>query len=80
LTVTSGGKGNPGALVECEELPTCTYGAASFVLDVIGGAPAEVLAKEEPLSGGEFPCPPNSHWTASYSITNPTKGWVEKEP
>jgi hypothetical protein len=80
LTVTSGGKGNPGALVECGELPTCTYGAAKFVLDAIGGAPGEVLAKEEPLSGGAFPCPPESKWTATYVVNNPTKGWLEKEP
>jgi hypothetical protein len=71
LKVESGGKGNPGAKVECKGLPTCTYSAASVTLDVTGGNPATVVANKEALSGGAFPCPPNAQWTATYTVNAP---------
>jgi hypothetical protein len=80
LTVTSSGKGNPGASVACEGLPTCEFTTSSAVLSVKGGNPA--IAKAESINlaiAGGFGCPTEAHWTAEYEVLAPKPLFIEKE-
>jgi hypothetical protein len=73
FTVGKGTGGAPGAHVVCGALIDCTFTGEGIQLDVDGGAPALVLAKEEVLakeSGGFF-CPSTSTWTATYTVSAP---------
>jgi hypothetical protein len=75
LTVTSGGSGDPGAKVDCgANVLRCQFTSPSIVLDVTGGSPATVLAKEESLNRTVYEgglCPSTSTWDATYTVTKP---------
>ena len=80
FTVGKGTGGAPGAHVVCGSLIDCTFTGEGIQLDVDGGAPALVLAKEEVLakeSGGFF-CPSTSTWTATYSVSTPTPLFISQ--
>jgi hypothetical protein len=75
LTVSSGGSGDPGAKVDCgASVLRCQFTSPSIALDVTGGSPAIVHAKEEPLNRTVYEgglCPSTSTWDATYTVTKP---------
>jgi hypothetical protein len=73
FTVGKGTGGAPGAHVVCGSFIDCTFTGEGIQLDVDGGEPALVLAKEEVLAkeAGGFFCPSSSTWTATYTVTAP---------
>jgi len=76
MTVTSSGKGNPGATVVCGFLINCTFTTSQANIHISGGtspiAHAEGIALER--SGGF--CPSFSFWDATYNITTPKPLYV----
>lgn len=71
LTVSSSGKGNPGATVVCGALINCTFTTALATLHVAGGNPAVATAsKISLLRSGGF-CPKEAFWDAEYEVTTP---------
>jgi len=72
LTITAkGSQGPPGATVVCGSLINCSFTSSHLVLDVTGGNPALVHAKEEELSRTGGLCPSTSKWDATYEVTSP---------
>lgn len=72
LSIVDGGEGKPGVKIECGKTISCTLSAEEVVLDVGGGNPGSIKAKEEVLkkeSGSA--CPAEVFWTATYSVQNP---------
>jgi hypothetical protein len=70
-----------GAEVHLRKCPlgtSCLATAKEVVLDVTGGNPAKVVAKEEPIT---LSCSLSSgSWTATYVVSTPKPVFVEKEP
>jgi hypothetical protein len=64
-------------LENCFGFAKCTATASSVTLDVDGGSPATVLAKEEPLTISGFGCGSSGSWTASYVVTSPSSLFLE---
>jgi hypothetical protein len=64
---------NPKLRIQCPyQGVQCDFTASSTVLDVIGGAKATLVAKQESLEGsGGFTCPESVDWDATYTITEP---------
>jgi hypothetical protein len=72
LTIAQGtGPGAPGATVECGFLINCTFTSTDLILDVSGGGPAIIHAKEEPLARSGGFCPEVATWDATYQVTAP---------
>jgi hypothetical protein len=61
----------------CFGFAKCTASATSVTLDVIGGTPAMVIAKAEPLTISGFGCGTSGTWTAEYEVTTPTSLFLE---
>jgi hypothetical protein len=78
MTVTpkAGGTGNPGATVECGSFMNCKFTSTAIALDVIGNAPAKVIASNEPLNREGGLCPSESFWDAEYTVTQPNPLYV----
>jgi hypothetical protein len=70
------GAGNPGATVECGSFMNCKFTNSLIVLDVIGGAPATILANKESLNREGGICPSESFWDATYIVTAPNPLYV----
>jgi hypothetical protein len=71
LTIRDSGEGKPSAKVECGGFIKCTVGTEEMVLDVKGGSPATIEAKEESLSTEGALCPKTVSFTATYSVEAP---------
>jgi hypothetical protein len=72
LTVT-----NPSVKVVCGFVLSCAFGTEP--LEVKGGAPAKVIAKEVvPNSGGGSVCPETAKWSATYTVTAPEPAYAVK--
>jgi len=72
LTISpKAGLGSPGASVECGSFINCTFTSSDLVLDVTGGNPATIIAKEEELTRTGGLCPSSSKWDAEYEVTAP---------
>jgi hypothetical protein len=71
LTISDGGAGAPGGLVECGAL-SCKLSAKELVLTATGGKPAslEVSKAGFGVEGG-FLCPESASLTAAYEVTAP---------
>jgi hypothetical protein len=69
------GKGTGGSFgvhVGCGALLDCSLSAAGATLDVDGGSPALLLAKEETYdTAAGFLCPSSAVWTATYVFSAP---------
>jgi len=80
LTVSSGGLGDPGAKVDCgANVLRCQFTSSAIALDVTGGAPATILAKEEPLTRTVYEgglCPSSATWDANYTVIKPNPLYV----
>lgn len=62
----------------CFGFAKCTASAESVTLDVVGGTPAKIIAKAEPLTiEGGFGCGTSGSWTAEYEITEPSSLFLE---
>lgn len=65
-------------LANCPLGISCTASASEVVLDVVGGNPAKVLAKEEPIT---LSCSfEKGKWDATYVVSTPKPLFVEAEP
>jgi hypothetical protein len=80
FTASSSGKGNPGAKVVCVGVLNCTFTTAEATLTALGGEPARLKAEGVELEQTGELCPTTSTWTATYKVTEPTKGWVVASP
>jgi hypothetical protein len=64
-------------LEQCFGFAKCTATASAVELEVIGGSPARVIAKEEPLTISGFGCGTSGTWTAEYEVTTPSSLFLE---
>jgi hypothetical protein len=71
LTVSSSGKGNPGATVVCGLVINCTFSTALASLSVTGGNPALAVANKIGLNLAGGVCPTEAHWDSQYEVTAP---------
>lgn len=71
LTVSSSGKGNPGATVVCGLVINCTFSTALASLSVTGGNPALAVANKIGLNLAGGICPTEAHWDSQYEVTAP---------
>jgi hypothetical protein len=70
--IVDDGEGAPAMTIECGETVNCTLDSEEVVLDIEGGAPAIVTAKEEIFEEeGGSACPAEAAWTAKYSVEVP---------
>jgi hypothetical protein len=67
----------PGASVVCGSFINCTFTSSDIVLDVTGGAPATIIAKEEELARSGGICPSTSKWDAEYTVSAPNPLFIE---
>jgi hypothetical protein len=71
LTAKSDGSGNPGAIVVCAGVISCTFSKSLFTLPVDGGNPGLVTANKVSLErtpfGGTPLCGNESFWDATYT-------------
>jgi hypothetical protein len=85
LHITSGGSGNPSALLNnCSFFGTdCLYETPSALVTVLGGSPAVIdaavtLTREDNHS--DFGCPATAGWHAKYTVSSPSSAWLASLP
>lgn len=76
LTFAEGTFGEPGFVMVCAGAIECAYTFGETDLDVVGGAPASVIAQEDSLHLDWGLCRSWSLWSASYEVTAPTAIYV----
>jgi hypothetical protein len=76
MTISTKSAGPPGATVECGSWMNCKFTNSPIVLDVIGGAPAKIIASKETLNREGGFCPSESFWDAEYTVTAPNPLYI----
>jgi hypothetical protein len=75
LSLSFGVLGDPGIKVDCgASVLRCRLNSVNVTLDLNGGSPATVLAKEEPWNRTVYEgglCPTSATWDATYTVTKP---------
>jgi hypothetical protein len=76
LTVKKAASEDPGATVVCGSLINCKFTTSLATLNVTGGAPAIVAAKNISLARSGGICPETATWSAEYEVKQPNPLYV----